>query len=78
VAPLIERSLTVLAVDDDALVRMNTALMLEDLGHVAMEAQSGKEALRMLDEGGLPDIVITDQAMPEMTGVELIEPLAKR
>ncbi len=78
VAPLVERSLTVLAVDDDALVRMNTALMLEDLGHVAIEAQSGKAALRMLDEGGLPDIVITDQAMPEMTGVELIEQLAQR
>lgn len=78
VPPLVERSLTVLAVDDDALVRMNTALMLEDLGHVAIEAQSGKEALRMLDEGGLPDIVITDQAMPEMTGVELIKQLALR
>ena len=78
VPPLVERSLTVLAVDDDALVRMNTALMLEDLGHVAIEAQSGKEALRMLDEGGLTDIVITDQAMPEMTGVELIKQLALR
>ena len=78
VAPLVERSLTVLAVDDDALVRMNTAFMLEDLGHVAIEAQSGKEALRMLDEGAVPDVIITDQAMPEMTGVELIEQLAER
>ncbi len=78
VAPLLGRSLRVLAVDDDALVRMNTALMLEDLGHVAIEAQSGKDALRMLDEGAAPDVVITDQAMPEMTGVELIEQLAER
>jgi PAS domain S-box-containing protein len=78
VVPLVERSLTVLAVDDDALVRMNTALMLEDLGHAAIEAQSGKEALRMLDEGAVPNVIITDQAMPEMTGVELIEQLAQR
>lgn len=36
--PKLEISLTVLAVDDDGLVLMNTTLMLEDLGHVPIEA----------------------------------------
>ena len=38
------RSLVILAVDDDALVLMNTIAMLEDLGHTVFEAASGKEA----------------------------------
>ena len=39
------RPLTILAVDDDALVLMNTVHMLEDLGHTVFEAYSGYEAL---------------------------------
>lgn len=64
------RTLTVLAADDDNLVLMNTALMLEDLGHKVVEAQSGEEALKFLEAGPVPDVIITDQAMPHMTGAE--------
>ncbi len=63
--------LTVLAVDDDPLVLMNTVLMLEDLGHRPLQAQSGDEALRMLSERPEIGLVITDQAMPVMTGSQL-------
>lgn len=63
--------LTVLAVDDDSLVLMNTVLMLEDLGHRALQAHSGEDAIEALRAGELPDIVITDHAMPHMTGAEL-------
>jgi PAS domain S-box-containing protein len=76
--PKLERSLTVLAVDDDGLVLMNTTLMLEDLGHVPIEAHSGEEALRLLEVGSVPDVVITDHAMPDMTGAELLQHLAAR
>jgi PAS domain S-box-containing protein len=65
------RPLTVLAVDDDALVLMNTAAMLEDLGHAVLEAASGREALDLLRRSNTVDLVITDQAMPGMSGVEL-------
>jgi PAS domain S-box-containing protein len=65
------RPLTILAVDDDALVLMNTVAMLEDLGHTAFEACSGKEALEILGREDSVDMVITDQAMPHMTGTEL-------
>lgn len=65
------RQLVVLAVDDDFLVRMGTVAMLEDLGHIVKEANSGEEALKILGEGIKIDLVVTDQAMPRMTGVEL-------
>ena len=61
----------VLAVDDDALVLINTVGMLEDLGHVVLQAYSGAEALDILRREGSVDLVITDQAMPKMTGTQL-------
>ena len=66
-------NLTVLAVDDDALVLMNTAAMLEDLGHVVVEALSGPAALEALRKNEAIDLVITDHAMPKMTGTQLAE-----
>jgi PAS domain S-box-containing protein len=71
--PVEARALTVLAVDDDSLVLMNTAAMLEDLGHTVFEAISGKEALSILRSGQAVDLVVTDQAMPYMTGAQLAE-----
>src|SRR5262249_27003779 len=65
------RPLTILAVDDDAMVLMTTVAMLEDLGHTVLEANSGHEALEILKREGSIDLVVTDQAMPKMTGTEL-------
>ncbi|MBV9997280.1 MAG: response regulator [Caulobacteraceae bacterium] len=65
------RRLVVLAVDDDGLVLMNTAAMLEDLGHAVIEAGSGAEALQILEADRPIDLLISDQAMPGMTGAEL-------
>jgi len=61
----------VLVVDDDNLVAAGTAAMLEDLGHTVVEAGSGPEALALLERGCDVDLVITDHAMPDMTGLEL-------
>jgi PAS domain S-box-containing protein len=69
-------SLTVLAVDDDALVLMNTVAMLEDLGHTAFEAFSATEALEILRREDSIDLVITDQAMPKMSGTQLAQAIA--
>jgi len=66
------RPLVVMAVDDDALVLMNTAAMLQELGHTVIEAASGMEALERLRDGAAVDLIITDQAMPRMTGTQLI------
>ena len=68
----ITRALTVLAVDDDPLVLIGTVGMLEDLGHAAIEATSGQAALEVLRSSEEVDVLVTDQAMPGMTGTELI------
>jgi PAS domain S-box-containing protein len=70
------RPLNILAVDDDMLVLLNTSAMLEDMGHTVFEAGSGADALkRMRDE--VIDLVITDQAMPGMTGHQLAAAIRK-
>jgi CheY-like chemotaxis protein len=66
------RALTVLVVDDDSLVLTNMSAMLEDIGHRVFEADSARKALSILRREKQIDLVITDQAMPRMTGIELI------
>ena len=61
----------VLLVDDDALIAMSTAMMLEDLGHHVIAANSGARALEVLNTTAEVDVLLTDHAMPEMTGAEL-------
>ena len=65
------RAFRVLVVDDDPLVVASTTAMLEDIGHIVMEAPSGARALELLQQGAAVDVVITDHAMPGMTGSEL-------
>ena len=72
-----EGPLRILAVDDDALVLLNTAAMLEDLGHTVLEATSGSSALEIIQRGDNIDLVITDQAMPHMTGSDLAAAIKK-
>jgi signal transduction histidine kinase len=69
--PSTSHPLRVLVVDDDPLVRMGTTAMLEDLGHTAIEASSASEALEVLASNQNLDLMITDHAMPGMTGTEL-------
>ena len=61
----------VLLVDDDPLVSMNAVDMLMDLGHSVIEASSGMEALQILESDHQFDLVVTDYAMPSMTGLDL-------
>jgi CheY-like chemotaxis protein len=65
--------LIVLVVVDDPLVLTNMAAMLDDVGHKAFEASSAREALTILRRESGIQLVITDQAMPHMTGLQLIE-----
>jgi CheY-like chemotaxis protein len=62
----------VLLVEDDALISMATADLLEDLGHRVIKAPSGRKALEILRAGTSVDVVMTDQAMPGMTGTQLV------
>jgi len=61
----------ILVVDDDSLVAESTVSMLEHLGHRAILTTSGAAALEALRTEPQIDLVITDQVMPGMTGIEL-------
>ncbi|SEP00848.1 His Kinase A (phospho-acceptor) domain-containing protein [Rhodospirillales bacterium URHD0017] len=68
-----KRRLNLLLVDDDFLISLSTAALLEDLGHEVVKASSGAAALEVLQSGKPVDLLITDYAMPGMTGVQLAE-----
>ncbi len=72
-APVSAKRSRILLVDDDALIAMSSVDMLEDLGHEVLEANSGKQALDLLAKSDSVDLMITDFAMPGMTGAQLIE-----
>jgi signal transduction histidine kinase/DNA-binding response OmpR family regulator len=74
----VSRCATILVVDDDPLIAMSTVDMLEDLGHVVIEANSGQRALEIIDGRRDIDLMMTDQAMPGMTGIQLAEIVRSR
>jgi signal transduction histidine kinase len=71
VVPLDSARARILFVDDDLLIAGSTVALLEDLGHEVVEVHSAREALRLLEDGLPADLLITDHAMPGMTGIEL-------
>ena len=67
-APVPEpQKLRILLVEDQPLIRMDTADMLAELGHDCVEAGNGAEALAALDGGGF-DVAMIDMGLPDMTG----------
>jgi CheY-like chemotaxis protein len=69
----VSRGLRIVSADDDPLVAFNTLAMLEELGHTVFSAPNAAEALALIKEKADIDLLITDQAMPGMTGSELAE-----
>jgi PAS domain S-box-containing protein len=70
------RALRILAVDDDPIVLLNTATVLADMGHEVIQADDGEAALAMLSSQPV-DLLLTDYAMPRMSGGELVEKVAQ-
>jgi CheY-like chemotaxis protein len=67
----------VLVVDDDEATLMTTAAILSREGCEVMTARDGFEALTAL-RGGVPEILISDLKMPNMSGFELLAVVRKR
>ena len=63
-------STSVLVVDDDGAVRDVIVAALEDAGYQCLEARDGREGLRLARER-LPDLVVLDVVMPELSGDEV-------
>jgi DNA-binding NarL/FixJ family response regulator len=65
---------TVLVIDDDtALLKMAQELLAEQ--YAVSLAKSGREAISLLEQGFLPDIILLDIRMPFMNGYETLEKL---
>ena len=61
----------VLVVDDSADVRFMLQMLLEDAGMEVEEAVSGAQALGRLTETADIDVVVLDQRMPGLSGIEV-------
>jgi len=69
-------SANVLLVEDEDAVRMGGVKALKSRGYTVFEANSGVEALRVIEEQrGNIDIVVSDVVMPEMDGPTLLKEL---
>jgi len=71
-APGASRPLRILLVDDHEEVRSTTAAMLCDFGHEVVEAATGTAALTALKSDCSYDLLITDYAMPHVSGAEFL------
>jgi CheY-like chemotaxis protein len=66
----------VLIVDDEALVRRAVGRVLKD--HDLVEVGDAREALRLLEDGEVFDVILSDLIMPQMTGMEFYEELLRK
>lgn len=63
---------TLLVVDDSPIELFVTKTLVERLGYIPLTANSGEEALQLINENP-PQIVICDISMPGMSGLDLLE-----
>ena len=68
----------ILLVDDDASVRKVLRCCLEAHHYHCLEAEDGVAALACFKQEQPIDLVITDNHMPNMTGIELLETLREK
>jgi signal transduction histidine kinase/CheY-like chemotaxis protein len=63
-------ALVVLICEDDAIIRMDTADMVQELGHTVIEAETGLKALQIASTREI-DVLLTDVGLPDISGGEL-------
>lgn len=69
----------ILYVDDEKSLAMLGADLLEDYGYQVTCAYDGDEALTLFGQGAeVFDVVVTDESMPGMTGIQLSQELYRR
>ena len=76
-AQLVPRNATVLIVDDSRVGRMAVESVLKAEGHRVIDAESGPEALEVLEQMR-PDLIVLDVRMPGMDGFELCEKIRSK
>ena len=64
----------ILLVEDDAMLHQLYFDILKSAGYEVVEAMDGQQAFSHMKEGGY-DLVLLDQLLPGMTGMEILEKL---
>ncbi|MEW5924094.1 MAG: response regulator [Candidatus Zixiibacteriota bacterium] len=64
------KPLSILAIDDQAVILDLLAAMCQSLGYMIYTARNGRDGIRIFEDKR-PDIVISDLAMPEISGWEV-------
>ena len=67
----------ILLADDEEMVIIGTETMLNILGYEVVIVRNGKELLDKIFSGERFDVVITDNNMPEMNGIDALEQVRK-
>ena len=62
----------ILLIDDHELARQVLKLFLEHQGYACEEAEHGAAALAGLEQGQNVDLIVSDNQMPVMTGLEFL------
>ena len=62
----------ILLVDDDHVVLDVTAEILRSDGFEVVAVDRAAEAIKLLEAGLMPSLLVTDHVMPELTGAELL------
>ena len=62
-----------LVIDDSRAMRALLVRILGELGFAVAEAGNGREGLDHLRTTGVPDVVLVDWNMPEMSGIEFVQ-----
>jgi PAS domain S-box-containing protein len=68
----------ILLVEDEKTVRDLIGIMLTKLGFSVTKAETGDAALKLVEEGFIPDLLLTDVIMPSMSGKSLSEQIQNR
>lgn len=64
---------TILIVDDSKSLRQVVAMALKGAGYDVIEAENGQEALKILGETAMINLIVSDVNMPVMGGLEFAQ-----
>ncbi len=67
----------IIIADDDELTRKFLSAIITNAGHKAIEAETGKDVLKILEKDKNIRLLVTDVIMPTMTGKEVVKKIRR-
>ena len=69
------KNLNILLIEDDIIevMKLKRATQSLQLNHQITEANNGEDALKLLEQDTIPDIILLDLNMPKISGIEFLK-----